>query len=463
MKSTLLERKFSLEKEEITIEQLTILLIVMLLLLLIIILLPDKGNSLKILSPQFGFVACFIPGVIYAYQYIDKWNLILAWPTVFFIIYGLLVFVLFSYITSYVYDELTLSKNVLFYNRIQYNNINYKIENWKIKFLVFLELLSLLLTIIFLVKNYGANLSQAIFTYRSSVSNGLTSDNTLPSFVKVLRRIALSSGYIVMYLLLNGIVYKINRNRFWEYICVILAILNGFMLGGRGDGIQLIIAALVQYIALRYSSKNSKGIPIKSILIATFVIILLFCSFIQLGELLGRQMDFLNFNDYIGVYMSAELKNFDIFVNSGQIGHPISQSLTLYNIINSLGGILSIPSWIHPFDIPYRYYGNYALGNVGTIFYPFVYDAGLLGVILYTMVMAILCQVLYKKFLVSNKFCDISISFIFYSYMFYIIIFSFFSNKFYEMIFNTAFLWTFVSWIIVKFFLLNVKYNNNLN
>ena len=159
----------------------------------------------------------------------------------------------------------------------------------------------------------------------------------------------------------------------------------------------------------------------------------------------------------MAVYLSAELKNLDIFVTTGIIGHPFIQSLTLYNVINSLGGILSQPSWIHSFAIPYYYYGNYSLGNVGTVFYPFIYDGGWLGVIVYTSIMATICQIVYKRFLKSNKTSDISLSFIFYSYLFYIIIFSFFSDKFYEMIFNTAFIWTLVSWAVLKVFLLKIR------
>src|SRR5699024_12776447 len=82
-----------------------------------------------------------------------------------------------------------------------------------------------------------------------------------------LRRIALSSGYIITYLYLNGIVYKNKKNRLLELICILLAILNGFMLGGRGDGIQIIIAAIVQYIALKvYSSNQKRILPVKDVL-----------------------------------------------------------------------------------------------------------------------------------------------------------------------------------------------------
>lgn len=432
----------------------------MLTLLFVMGMLPSKENGvLKFLSPQIIFVVSFIPGVIYAFWYVDKWDLNLSKMTLVTIITGLVVFILASYITNILYKY--VFSRIKFFLPSKYtcnknNDINSRIDRWKIIVLLVLQLISLILTVFFLFRTYGFNLSSSIFMYRSS-STGEDAV-ALPSMVKLLRRIALSSGYIITYLYLNGIVYKNKKNRLLELICILLAILNGFMLGGRGDGIQIIIAAIVQYIALKvYSSNQKRILPVKDVLKVIIILAIIVASFTQLGELLGRKMDFLNYNDYIAVYLSAELKNLDIFISSGSYGHPISKSLTLYSIINSLGGILHQPQWIHDFDIPFRYYGGYALGNVGTIFYPFFYDGGLMGVIIYTSFMAFFCQIGYMKFVEADKKSQLNLMFIFYSYLAYIIVFSFFSNKFYEMIFNTSFIWCVVSWVLVKYFLMRIK------
>lgn len=427
----------------------------MILISVIIIIVPSKADMLKLVSPQFVFTICFIPGVIYAYQYIEKWNLNLSVETVNVIVIGLFTFTIISYLTSWIYKCITnntLKKNNTNNVLIANNNINVQIESWKIRALVIIELISLLLTVLFLVKTFGTNLSASIFAYRSTEQ-----DNILPAPVKILRRFALSSGYIVSYLLLNGIVYKIKKNRFSELLCVIFAIINGFILGGRGDGIQLIFALIIQYFALKSFSSKQKRFPIKDFLIVLTILIVLWSTFIQMGNLLGREMSFLNFADYMGVYLSAELKNLDIFITTGQIGHPFIQSLTFNSIINSAGKMFSNPNWIQKLDMPFNYYGNYSLGNVGTIFYPFMYDAGIHGVICYALIMAVLCQIIYQRFLKANKFSAINLSFICYSFIFYIIAFSFFSDKFYEMIFNTAFIWTLVSWAVLKVFLLKIR------
>lgn len=76
----------------------------MLTLLFVMGMLPSKENGvLKFLSPQIIFVVSFIPGVIYAFWYVDKWDLNLSKMTLVTIITGLVVFILVSYITNILY------------------------------------------------------------------------------------------------------------------------------------------------------------------------------------------------------------------------------------------------------------------------------------------------------------------------------------------------------------------------
>lgn len=426
-----------------------------LLLVVITMVFPTGRDGLNVVSPQLGFVVCFVPGIIYAFQYLDKWNLNLSSATTNCIIIGLVTFVLSSYITFFFYKN--IKRSVKKSDNISLASLNFVIEKWKIDILILIELVSLILTLLFVIKTYGSDLSAAIFAYRNNANSGTSDGNILPGPVKLLRRIAIASGYIVLFLLLDGIFYKVRTNRFSELICLLLALLNGFMLGGRGDGIQLIVAAIIQYFAFRTAVYSNKKLSINPLIVTIIALLIIGSTFIQIGNLLGRQMDFLNSGDYMAVYLSAELKNLDIFISTNPIGHPISQSMTLLNAVNTLGKILSMPGWIHQFDIPFRYYGNYALGNVGTIFYPFIYDGGIFGIVVYTAIMSMICQIAYQKFLDFRQEPIINLNLIFYSYLFYTIIFSFFSNKFYEMVFNTSFLWTVLSWIMLKYFLLKIK------
>lgn len=428
----------------------------------ILLLLSVFTSEDVIISPQFGFTACFIPGICYAFYYVKKWNLYLSNQTIIIIILGITVFIIVSAIVGYLDQKFKFKiGNVGFceQNYVKNGCISDSIAWWKMGLVLMLEVVSLLLVLIFLIRNFGTNISAAIYAFRLRNMNIIASDYlSLPEVVRSFRRIALSVGYVVMYLFFNGIIYNSKKNRITEIICIILAFLNGIILGGRGEGIQLIIAGIVIYFFMRRGKEGKISIRISDIIKVSTLAIIIIATFAGLGTLLGRQMDFLNFNDYIAVYLSAELKNLDIFIRRGVFGTDFKNSQTMMNVVNTLGSILGHQDWIHDLDNPYHYIGSTALGNVSTIFYAFMYDGGYIGVIGYTILFAIISQLIFQRALRSTMRKRISFSILLYSYVWYTVVFSFFSDKFYEIIFSTAFIWTMLSWIVfIRFFNVKVK------
>ena len=83
---------------------------------------------------------------------------------------------------------------------------------------------------------------------------------------------------------------------------------------------------------------------------------------------------------------------------------------------------------------------------------------GYIGILVYIPLMACICQVVYKKIININDNDTISISLIIYSYIYFALVFSFFSDKFYEIVLNTKFIWTLLSWIVLKkYFEIRIK------
>ena len=428
--------------------QLTFLLIVVIILLVLSIFTTNEA----VVSPQFGFAACFIPGIIYAFYYVDEWNLILSSQTIEVIFLGCIVFIVISAIIGYCCKKVRI--RFLNFKLAKDTNIGEAegclsdlVPAWKVNLILLLELVSLLLIVAFLIRSFGSNISAAIYAFRLS-NRDVTSSNyvSLPGFVRLLRRIALAAGYIAMYLFFNGVVYNSSRNRIAEIICIILAFANGVILGGRGDGLQLIVSGLIIYLLERRGLKGSISVGISDVIKIIILAAIILATFAGLGSLLGRQMDFLDFNDYIAVYLSAELKNLDLFIRQGVFGTDFKNSQTMMNVVNTLGSILGHPEWIHSLDNPYHYIGHTALGNVSTIFYAFMYDGGYVGVVGYTALFAAISQIIFQNSMRASTKHKTSMSILIYSYVWYTVIFSFFSDKFYEMIFNTAFIWTILSW-----------------
>lgn len=428
------------------------LLVMLLIAIVFLCTLSLPSSKVAVISPQFGFAACFIPGIVYALMYVDKWNLHLSGYTLFTIILGVSIFITVSAITSWLFRKLRRGRitdgNVI-------ENVSDHITQWKLALIIILQLFALVSTLFFLFRNFGTDLSATMRAFRMS-NDDITSTNyiTLPGSIRAIRRVCLASGFIMTYLFTNGLVYNNKKNRAAELLCIILTLLNGLTLGGRGDALQLIAAGVMQYLIIKSHKEGRKFIKIGDILKIMVIIIVIIVIFAQVGELLGRNMSFLDFNDYIAVYLSAELKNLDTFIRSGVFGAGFTTSQTMVNIVNSLGSLLGNTDWIHKLDNPYRFINGYSLGNVSTVFYAFMYDGGYMGTIIYTSIMAIICQVIFQNAMSANTEKDISLSVVLYSYVWFTVVFSFFSDKFYEIIISTAFVWMMFSWLIIRAFLL---------
>ena len=244
-------------------------------------------------------------------------------------------------------------------------------------------------------------------------------------------------------------------------INIILCIINDSIFGARTGIAILGIATVVQYYFIRGKKVGWKqAISFKvllKIIIAGFIFI---GTFQTVAELMGRTLaSNYTFMDYIAGYLSAELRNLNTFIQTGNFGATIESNQTLNGIIPLLAKIFGHPEWIHKLDLPFIIENGYNYGNVYTIFYAFIYDMGYIGVIVYIPLMAIFCSVLYKRVLKENIGGKISVNLIAYSYVYFTILFSFFSDKFYETILNTKFIWTFASWVVLSWFL-TIKIKN---
>ena len=89
-----------------------------------------------------------------------------------------------------------------------------------------------------------------------------------------------------------------------------------------------------------------------------------------------------------------------------------------------------------------------------------MYDAGWGGLIFYTLVMAIISQIFFKKAVNCNHYDNkpkIKLPILIYSYMVPALVQCFFSNKYYESIFNPLFWMYIVVWCISTYAIRNIK------
>lgn len=428
-------------------------LIIMLLWLVCLSAVCIKFTKGALLSPQFAFVTCFIPQVAYAFLFVDFWSLDFAWQTVATVLGGCTLFAAVSFAVSHCFDRYSRSRKPAFSVSLPETDGISNCTFWHAGAFLLLQIITVVWTFCFLLKATDASdISQAIITFNDTnkFSDKLIE---LPGILGKLRMLTFASGFVWAYMLIYTFVHKIRIPRVLVLLNFVMSIVNTLTTGSRTDAFLLIVATVVMayFIFARKNEWNMKMSPKKWLVLGGGAAVLAL-SFQTLGNLLGRNSK-IGVWEYIGIYLSAELKNLDIFIREGSFGAPIGKWQTLINLINMIARRFNIPEWTHKFDIPFRNVNGHSLGNVATTFYAWLYDGGYIAVIIFTVIMAVICQLVYKFVTCrEQKAGRISIAEIAYSYIFFTVAFSFFSNKFYEHIFSGYFVYLLVFVVIIKLY-----------
>jgi len=230
-----------------------------------------------------------------------------------------------------------------------------KIEKWKLIGFAGLQVITILLVCINLIDLSGGKpLSEAIGYVRTT--NLFTDENlSLPRILREMKCVCTISGYIWGYIFIYNSLLKYKKN-------IVLIICNfllsmGCMLtdGARTNLIQLIVATLVMWYILNGRIKGwRKKTNMKYAIFCVAALMALVFGFQGLGNLMGRE-SVRTAGEYIAIYMSAELKNLDSFVRTGDFGAPIEKWQTLIYVVNYIGNRFGISSLVHELDTPFLY------------------------------------------------------------------------------------------------------------
>jgi len=401
-------------------------------------------------------VSGFVPSSFLAFFYVRKWSLDLSNPTLYVLAGGSILFSVTSIIT-YILLNATRAKKHKSYITSDDFNAPY-VEKWKLIFFVLLQILVLywIIKALFAIGN-TSQLSQAIYYYRYTTT--FTNDIIeLPRFLALFRGLCMAAGYIWVYLLILGILNRNKKNFFLLIINLVFCCIINMMFGSRTGIIQLFFAGMIQYYMITGKRNEWKTkFKIKHIIYALIIVVIMIASFQMLGGIIGRGST-TNFNDYIAKYLSAEIKNLDIYIRKHDFGSQIEKNQTFIYAINYLSRKLGKPSWRHQLDLPFLKINGFNLGNVYTAYYAYLYDYGYIGVVFCTMLMAVISQIIFYK-AAYKKEKIMSVYIIIYSYLGFAILFSFFSNKFYEMVFNRTFVRFVIFWYLLNIFLFDFKFD----
>lgn len=293
-------------------------------------------NNKILLRPEILYVAGFIPASFLALFYVKKWNLNLANQTLGVLIGGAALFGITS-IFTYMLLSLKKPRAYKIYSVSDDFKVPY-VEKWKLVFFILFQILVLLWIIRALLRvGNTSQLSQAIYYYRYTTT---FTDETiqLPTLLVYSRVFCIAAGYVWVYLLILGILNKNRKNFLLLIINLVFCCIINMMFGSRTGIIQLFFAAMIQYYMILGKRSGWKNkFEIKNVVYVLILVLAMIASFQMLGGMIGRSST-TDFNDYIAKYLSAEIKNLDIYIRKHNFGSRIEENQTFIYAINYLSG-----------------------------------------------------------------------------------------------------------------------------
>lgn len=438
---------------------------ILMILLIVLLLLSFYLNKKDLIAPSFIFCASFCFSCVWAMIYAEKWSLELHSNTFWVIFGGVLEFILISLLVQ---SFFTLYKGKK-YMKEETKLTKIKIEKWKKILFLGYEFFTILYTFYFIVRitNGSFNrIGETINAYNQIVK--FTDEVvSLPKLLIYSRHAVNAAGYWFAYVLINNYLVE-KKIDVLSLSIVITSMISNMTTGGRGSAVNLILGCVAIFcLLMNKKSGFYKSIRFKTLMRFIIIAVIAVLLFQTTGTLLGRvatstkSVNALGLFDYLAVYFGAEIKNLDLFLQENYTISEIWGSQTFIYIIRWLGPKFGLENTYYQLTLPFRYINGFALGNVATTFYPYIYDFGYMGVVYLVGLMAFLTQWIYErckriKLNSKPKRCILIYSFIFSS-----IVLSFFSNKFYEQNFNMQFIIILIFWIIFDNFFCKLKFVNN--
>lgn len=382
------------------------------------------------------------------------------WNTVLILFIGMFIFMLFN-IFSWANSNIRIVwKHRTIFPEIDFTNVTITNE-WVFLLIIFEIIVS------FFILQYVTGVVRAVDGSYSNIVTAIGRYNSISKNAgEILRASGVSANKIYTLgwplcisfnciLSCKSIYEKITTGRFPKLIMLSFGIMifMSFLNGGRSTAFRMITFFTIEYIFImrRYKKSYKKGNAklIKKLLpITTLIIIALGFSI----NLIGRSTSIPIF-DYVTAYVGAPIYNLDNFLNSNYSLSTIWGQETFQRFYKFVGQLFEIDTLIYDLNLPYLYFEGHYLGNVYTMYYMFIEDFGVFGVIPLTAFIAFYYTFSYRK-LMNFKRPEVGIGILIYGYLFNDLIMLLFSNRFFETIGGSNFIY-WIFWVIVLWFLMS--------
>ena len=358
---------------------------------------------------------------------VDFWQVNLNPVTAIVIITGTLTFTITCYIVNKF--KIVRGHNRSFTNMQRLKEVT--IPNVVFEILIIAYVIVMLSVMVYSIQSKGLSvaLSTLFSSYIASIKGAATLN--LSTFLSAMFTFFSCAGYVWCYLL----AVQWTQKRFnWRIMVLILeSVIMGAALGKRGESVALLACLMIDLI-LMLRKEGSKKRSKRIYFFIGLIIIIIPLVFQTISTAMGRESYLFDPFEYISIYIGGPILNLDISIQRGNFNHPVFLSETLFSLYRSIGSNFNIFSLIYPTDRKFLASANgKRIGNVDTTFFDFYHDGGMTGVIILTIIMALIIQNLYKKIRSGTAKYNMFSTMLF-SYMLWLVARSFFANSFYEWI-----------------------------
>lgn len=380
-----------------------------------------------ILSPSCTVTAMFVVGTAFAIGNISKWSIQYSFEAYSIIASGLFTFLITELIIKTIYGKKVSSNTASNVSRDVAKHI--EMRTWVIVAFIAFNLATSLWYFREVRRIVGGASSIGLMfaRYRNlGVDNlaGKTTE-TVGGILNQLLKVVKASGYVGVFILLKYLFFEVYRKKSKIILFVALIITSlipNIMVASRGGILTFLADVLIVYYII-WHQKNGwwRNISMKIVRYGILAIALGIPLFYYSAFLMGRRNS-LNIMDYVATYIGGPIQLFNLYVQS-----PIEANFfgeeSLVGIHKVLE-VLGIGKASTSYNLESRMLGNIG-SNVYTFFRRPLHDFGLIGMYVFTILVALLfCYIYYKKIKNRDRDKNVDIWVLIYGYLFYWLILS---------------------------------------
>ena len=425
--------------------------------LLIIVFIISRKTKYFVVTPQFAYVVSFIPSLVMLSLFIEKWRIDLDNRTILLIIFGAVVFT----VVSFASEKIIKNVRITISGSAKRNTSTIVLEEPLIKnstLVIFIVagLIGVVSYLYYVASFTGgfslSNISLILMNYRNAYN---TENLDMPALVSILSMIATCiADYCVYYYCKNRLLLKgLGTKKFLLFLCWIPGVIIPLLSGARGGVINF---GMFVFAAAIINSTRELTVQKKTIRIAIVVAIVAVATLRVGGIFMGRDIE-VDAIDYIGMYLPAPIRNLDYVIQTENIGmfsgFGDSANRTFAKLLNFLSFRFGF-EFTQATEVRRTLMVNgYYTGNMYTVYYNLLHDAGFVGSLLLLALTAFLCQMFYavirKKVEGRERRYTSGIAYtLVYSYLFL----SFFNENFFYNVFTNYFVRQIIFFMLIDWF-----------